>query len=42
MPLTELFYVVRFGYRDLNNDRLSRIRMNLRRLEQNLAATTRG
>ena len=39
IPLTELFYEVRFGYRQLDSDRLGRIRLHLRRLEQNLATT---
>ena len=37
IPLTEMFYEVRFGYRDLSDDRLARIRLHLKRLEQNLA-----
>lgn len=36
-PLTELFYEVRFGYRQLDRERLDRIRLHQRRLEQNLA-----
>lgn len=41
LPLTEMFYEVRFGYRDLDEDRLSRVRLHLRRLEQNLASASR-
>ncbi len=37
VALTEMFYEVRFGHRDLDNDRRTRIRAHLRQLEENLA-----
>ncbi|MFN3165830.1 MAG: DUF3488 and DUF4129 domain-containing transglutaminase family protein [Phycisphaeraceae bacterium] len=41
IPLTEMFYEVRFGYRELDGDRLARVRLHLKRLEQNLSASAR-
>lgn len=41
ISLTEMFYEVRFGYRALDSERLARVRLHLRRLEQNLAIVTR-
>ncbi|MEM9415827.1 MAG: DUF3488 and transglutaminase-like domain-containing protein [Planctomycetota bacterium] len=42
VSLTELFYEVRFGYRHLDEDRRTRMKAHLRRLEQTLAQTTRS
>lgn len=37
VALTEVFYEIRFGHRDLDNDRRKHIRAHLRQLEENLA-----
>jgi hypothetical protein len=42
LELTELFYELRFGYRELNDDRQQRVRSQLRQLEQNLARANEG
>jgi len=41
IPLTEMFYEVRFGYRELDGERQTRIRLHLKRLEQNLSASAK-
>ena len=41
VALTELFYEIRFGYRELDENRRSRIRAHLRQLEQSLARPER-
>ena len=42
VALTEMFYEIRFGYRQLNNERRARIRRLLRELEQTLKLKDEG